>query len=190
LTTCIAPRCEGAREPGSLFCRPHEGAPAGQRGGWLSAEKRRRSLGASRETALDASNITKRLWVGGRPPTDRDLPAFDTLVLCAREIQPDALDFGRQVVRVPLPDALLSSDETRRALVGARSTAEALTAGKRVLVTCAAGLNRSALIASLALGFVTRMKPAEIVELMRRQRSEHALHNPHFVEIIRRFGRR
>ncbi len=136
---------------------------------------------------MDASNIVKRLWVGSQPPFDRDLPEFDTLVLCAQEIQPDRLAFGRQVIRVPIPDAALTTDELRRALAGSRHVAVALTEGRRVLVTCRAGLNRSAFVASLALGVVTRMQPHEIVELMRERRAPAALHNPHFVEYITKF---
>lgn len=185
--SCIAPRCQAAREPGSLFCRPHELAPAAQRGGWLSAEKRRRAMGASKEIALDASNIVKRLWVGSVPPFDRDLPDFDTLVLCARELQPERIVFGRQVIRVPIPDNALTSDELRRALAGGRQVAASLAAGKRVLVTCHAGLNRSALVASIGLGMVTRMQPAEIIDLMRARRSPEALGNRFFCDYIMRF---
>lgn len=136
---------------------------------------------------MDASNITKRLWVGGKPPLDRHLPEFDTLVLCAQEIQPSTIGFKGQLVRVPLPDSTLSTDELRRALAGARHVGCALSEGKRVLVTCAAGLNRSALVASLGLGIVSRLTPEQIVLLMRERRAPAALHNPHFVEIIHRF---
>lgn len=184
---CIAPRCPHAREIGALFCSVHMQAPPAKRGGWLSAERRRRQLGASKETALDASNITKRLWVGSKPPFDRDLPEFDTLVLCAQELQPAQLSFKRQVVRIPIPDAALTNDELRRALAGARHVAQALTDGKRALVTCARGLNRSAFVASIALGSVTRLTAQEIVAIMRTRRGDAALHNPHFVEYITRY---
>lgn len=186
--SCIAPRCGEPRAPGSLFCRPHEQASAAQRGGWISAEKRRRALAASKETALDASNITKRLWIGGQPPLERDLP-FDVIALCAAEVQPERVGFPRSIVRVPLHDRALSSFERRRALHGAQVVARELAGGKRVLVTCYAGLNRSSLVAGLALGMVTRMTAAQIVELIRARRSEQALHNEHFVEYIHTFVR-
>lgn len=139
--------------------------------------------------ALDASNISKRLWIGGQPPFDRDLPDFDVLVLCAQELQPTKLSFQRKVVRVPLPDAELAVHELRRALAGGRQVAEALARGQRVLVTCAAGLNRSALVASLGLGLITRMKAPEIIELVRARRSPDALGNRHFVGYLNRFVR-
>lgn len=144
-------------------------------------------MNGSKETALDASNIATRLWVGAAPPVDRDLPDFDMLVLCAQEIQPPVLAFSRQLVRVPLPDAALSEDQIRRALQGGRTVAEALTQGKRVLVTCYAGLNRSALVASLGLGLVTQLGPLEIIARVRRRRSPDALSNRYFVGLITKF---
>lgn len=157
----------------------------------MSAYKRRLELGGAptADAPPDMSNIAPRLWVGAAPPFDRDLPDFDILVLCAREIQPppEAMAFTKQVIRVPLPDAVLTVDEQRRALQAARWVAEALAAGRRVLVTCRAGLNRSALVASLALGMVTHMSAPQILALVRERRSATALHNPHFVDLITKY---
>lgn len=194
-TICIAPRCDKKRAIGALFCARHMLAPAARRGGWLSAWKRARERAAAQpeEVAMDMSNISPRLWVGARPPFDRDLPDFDVLVLCAQEIQPAVLGFGRQVLRVPLPDSALTTEETRRALIGGRRVAEALVAGNRVLVTCQQGMNRSALVASLALGHVTRMTAPQIITLVRSRRTpgvpadQGALRNPHFCDLIGRF---
>jgi len=188
---CIAPEgtqpCAKPREVGALFCKKHMAASPGQRGGWISAEKRRRAMNASQESALDASNVATRLWVGSVPPFDRDLPELDVLVLCAQEIQPPTLGFTRQVVRVPLPDSALTDAQIRRALVGGRAVAEALAGGKRVLVTCAAGLNRSAFVASLGLGLVTKLEPIDIIQLMRQRRDPMALSNKYFCELIMKF---
>lgn len=142
---------------------------------------------ASAEIPMDASNIVTRLWIGGEPPADRDLPMFDVLVLCAQEVQPDPVAFTRQVVRVPLPDAALSDVELRRALHGGQEVAQALSRGRRVLVTCYAGLNRSALVAALGLGLVTRMSATEIILRIRDRRAPAALHNPHFCSYLQRF---
>jgi protein-tyrosine phosphatase len=136
---------------------------------------------------LDASNIVRRLWVGSQPPFDRDLPDFDVLVLCAQEIQPEQLAFANKVLRCPIPDSVLSGHELRLALMTARLVAKQLTAGKRVLVTCRAGQNRSAFVASLALGLVSRMTPIEIIELMRERRGVSTLGNPHFCILLHRF---
>ena len=185
--TCIAPRCAAAREPGSLFCRLHEAAPAGQRGGWLSAEKRRRMRAAHPDQPLDCSNVARRLWIGSKPPFDRPLPEFDVLVLCAQELQPAQLAFQGRVVRCPIPDGALDRQEIRRVLVAGHAVAESLTAGRRVLVTCAAGINRSALVTCFGLGLVTRMSAAELVELVRKRRRPECLSNTHFVAMLDRY---
>lgn len=183
---CIAPRCMALRDVGSMFCATHILAPAGQRGGWLSAEKRRRRMGGDVER-LDASNITRRLWIGGKPPFDRDLPGVDVLVLCAQELQPDKLGFRGAVIRCPIPDSVLSTHELRRALITGREVAKQLVSGKRVLVTCAAGRNRSALVAGLALGLTYRLSATQVIELIRAKRHPECLYNPEFPKIIHRF---
>lgn len=201
---CIAPRgpgvrCPRARAPGSLFCRTHERAPAAQRGGWLSAEKRRRKLAASMTETLDASNITppspggradgprRSLWVGGKPPFDRDLPSFDVLVLCARELQPERLAFHGHVIRCPIPDDALTSSEVALVLNAAQLVAKCLVKRRHVLVTCASGKNRSVLVASLALAYITRLTADDLLRIMRMRRHPDALYNPHFRELLREF---
>ena len=199
VAVCIAPAgkrrapCTNPTQPGSLFCRTHERAPAAKRGGWISAERRRRKLAAA-DQAIDAANITTRLWVGCRPPADRDLPEFDVLVLCALEYQPNPVAFHGQVMRCPLPDAQLTDHQVAHALMVARAVATSLTSGRRVLISCANGLNRSTLVAALALMLVTRMGADELVELIQRtarrrvdrRRSRDAPFNPHFHAVLRR----
>lgn len=183
-----------------MFCRTHERAPPGRRGGWLSAEMRRRKLAAGGDP-LDASNITpghgnrpegprRSLWVGGRPPFDRDLPAFDMMVLCARELQPEQTAFHGFVVRCPLPDGALSPMELRLALETSQLVAQSLVARRHVLVTCAKGINRSPFVASLALARVTRLDADALIRIMRKRRNPQAISNEHFQEILRRLIRR
>jgi protein-tyrosine phosphatase len=170
-----------------VFCAVHLRAPAGQRGGWLSAEKRRRQRANDPTMTLDASNIARRLWVGGKPPLDRALPDFDVLVLCAQEIQPELVSFQGTVIRCPLPDAALTPAELARAVTASRTVAERLVAQDRVLVTCAMGINRSALVTSLALGLCTRMSATTIISLIRARRHPECLSNQHFCEVLHRF---
>jgi hypothetical protein len=170
-------------------------APAGQRGGWISAHKRRLLQANTTVTdeTLDASNIARRLWVGGKPPFDRHLPEFDVLVLCARELQPSVVSFRGTVYRCPLPDAEISGREIRIALVAGRHVADALTRGRRVLVTCAQGINRSALVASLGLGLVTYLSAEQLITNVRSKRHHQCLGNAHFRQILHRYigpGRR
>lgn len=138
---------------------------------------------------LDASNVAVRLWVGGVPPFDEDLPNFDVLVLTAREHQPQQVAFHGVTIRCGIPDGHLDHQEVARAVNGARATANSLVRGKRVLVTCAAGLNRSVFVAALALARLTRMTADQIIELMRDRRHPTALYNQHFCDLLRTFVR-
>lgn len=189
MSTCIAPhatpgaRCPEPREPGSLFCRRHEQAPAARRGGWLSAELRRRKR-AGGEAPIDISAIVNRLWIGGRPPFDRDLPDFDVLVLAAGELQPERTAFHGAVLRCPIPDGVLTTHELGRAAIVARTVAEAIANGRRSLVTSSAGMNRCAFIAALALQHLTGMSADAIVSLIRSRRHHLALNNQYFVTVV------
>lgn len=96
-------------------------------------------------------------------------------------------------MRCPLPDSDLTTAQVRAALSAGRAVAQHLHAGKSVLVTCAMGINRSALVAGLALGLVTYLSADQIFLLMRAQRHADCLHNKAFVAILQRYigaGRR
>lgn len=188
--TCIAPRtpgdrvrCPNQRASGSLFCAGHAVAPAVQRGGWISAHARRQKR-ANHELTLDASNVFNRLWVGSRPPDDRDLPMFDVIALCAMEYQPPMKAFHGLVLRCRVPDDHLTAQQIYAVTMTATNVAAALARRQRCLVTCYAGLNRSALVASLALGMVTRMSADELIALMRARRDPRCLFNDHFRVIL------
>lgn len=174
MTRCLAPRCASPAKTGP-FCEVHAKAPAGQRGGWVSAAKRK---------PYDATVIAPRLWIGSQPPFDVDLPRIDTLVLCAQELQPEALAFHGPVLRCPIPDAELDAAQVRTVAQAAVSVAKSIVLGQRVLVTCRMGLNRSALVVALALHQLTTMDADQVVEHIRRQRNAAALSNAHFVTII------
>jgi protein-tyrosine phosphatase len=156
-------------------------------------------MAASSTEALDASNITpgtscgkrsgprRGLWVGGQPPFDRDLPHFDVLVLCARELQPQEVAFRGYVIRCPIPDDVLSPADVHRVMTTARLVADSLIARRHILVTCSAGMNRSVLVASLALAHVTRLGADDLIRVMRARRHPSALYNPHFQGLLREF---
>lgn len=74
----------------------------------------------------------------------------NTVVLCAIELQ--AMAFPNvEVIRVPLEDREPSVFELADAKEAGERVARRLAAGKRVLVTCAMGLNRSALVCGIAI---------------------------------------
>lgn len=125
------------------------------------------------------------LYQGHAPPTGDAArhAGFDAIVLCAEEYQPT--DFpGVRVLHVPLDDARPTPEEWLRANVAARDVASLLRAGKRVLVTCWQGRNRSGLVVALALRRMG-MTGQQAVERVRSRRAG-ALTNPHFVEAILR----
>ena len=137
---------------------------------------------------LDASNIAPRLWMGGRPPFDRDLPKLDVLVLCARELQPAQTAFHGLVYRCPLVDDHLELDAISRALVCAHTVAQIILQKKTVLVTCSQGRNRSGLVVGFALGYLTRMTAEQIVEHIRRRRKTNGvLSNEAFVGYLQKY---
>jgi protein-tyrosine phosphatase len=92
-----------------------------------------------------------RLAQGSAPPPGIRLP-FDVIVLAAEEYQHPRLP-GYEVLRVPLDDSGPPPSVADRALIreSARRIARRVRAGKRVLVTCWQGRNRSGVLAGLAL---------------------------------------
>lgn len=137
---------------------------------------------------LDADHITHGLWQGSAPsPKDINPRDFSVVVLCAKEYQPPArlFDPGVVVVHAPNDDTCTrypTDEEFRLADDASDLVADALCDRKKVLVTCAMGLNRSGLVSALALvkgGF----SPQEAVELIRKKRPG-ALGNPYFARLI------
>jgi protein-tyrosine phosphatase len=95
--------------------------------------------------------LADRLAQGSAPPPNVPLP-FDLVVLAAMEYQ-DADIPGCEVLRVPLDDSGPPPTPIERTLIrhAAHEVARQLRAGKRVLVTCWQGRNRSGVISGLAL---------------------------------------
>jgi protein-tyrosine phosphatase len=182
VAACAGPKCDRPPLPGRKFCPVCNAAPATQKGGWLSAAKRRQAT----VSKVDASNVAPRLWVGGKVDPTAPLTKVSVLVLCAQEIQPTQLAFQGEVLRCPIPDSRLTLPEFQRAVATSSQVAHELAGGKTVLVTCAKGFNRSALVASMALGKITRLSADDLIALMRAKRSRYCLSNPHFRQILQR----
>jgi hypothetical protein len=182
LGTCIV-----CRAPGHPFCARHLLAPSGRRGGWLSAHQRKLGMSGHETLTIDAHNVLKGLWVGSKPPVDRRLPMFSMIVLAAKEVQPDRHPWDARVVRARLDDAEPTQREITEAVLAAREVADELRRGGRVLVTCHAGLNRSAWVAAMAMLIVKpKATPSAVIGRIRQRRGPDALSNPHFVASLRR----
>jgi protein-tyrosine phosphatase len=137
---------------------------------------------------MSRSEVAPGLFVGSKPSPGRH-DDFDVVVLAAMEYQPPGHLFpGVEVIHVPLDDApgrRMREDEIVDATNVASRVARRLRAGRKVLVTCQMGWNRSALIAALAMHDVYGIGADEIVARMRRARGMWALSNPNFVKLLR-----
>lgn len=111
----------------------------------------------------------------------------DVLVLCAQESQFPAVMPPRdhlRIYRVPLDDAELSRREAEAALGAGHYVADQLNKGRRVVVTCQQGRNRSGLVSAIALVEHLRIAPSAAIAIIQRQR-KNALTNPSFVRWLR-----
>jgi protein-tyrosine phosphatase len=135
----------------------------------------------------EVSEVIPGLFVGSKPPPGKH--KVDAIVLAAMEYQPPAHLFpGVEVIHAPLDDApgrRMREDEIVTATNAAKRVAKLLRQGRRVLSSCQMGLNRSSLVAALAMQEVYGMSADEIVAQLRRARGPWALSNPNFEKLLR-----
>jgi protein-tyrosine phosphatase len=115
----------------------------------------------------------------------KNLERFHTWVACAFELNPGyfALE-NRLTLWCPLDDRNPPRrGDIARAQQAASFVAEQLQNGKHVLVTCAMGLNRSALVAGLALRLMD-VPGEKVVRLIREARGPLSLNNRAFLELV------
>lgn len=145
-----------------------------------------------RNPVVDAALVAPRLYVGSRPRPGR-YRWFNTVVLCAKEYQPPSYAYpGMTVIRIPLVDDYIHPlSDVDQALVtaNARTIARYLESGACVLSTCWMGLNRSALVAAIAMQLAFDMDADTAINQIRDTRSPNALSNPQFEKFVRRFER-
>lgn len=141
---------------------------------------------------MNANEILPLLWQGGKPPIGSELRmrGFSLLVLCAMEYQlPAHLFEGVEVVYAPNDDSWegARADRVKMALTAARRVSAAMNEGRKCLVTCWAGINRSGLVTGISLHIVTGWSGDQCVRHIRARRKK-ALGNPHFSRLIRSLG--
>jgi protein-tyrosine phosphatase len=134
---------------------------------------------------IEASEITPGLFVGSAP-TPGPIRGVHTLILAAVEYQPQSALFpGVEVLHAGIDDApSLSKDELDKVMAAAYVAGKRLLRNQTVLVTCAMGRNRSALIAALALCARYGMRPDESIKRLRAARGK-ALTNTYFEALLR-----
>ena len=123
------------------------------------------------------------LYQGDFPAGTVDWSRFDDVVSLTVEDVPDVpLQVGGMRMHVPIWDDEMDDPTGVRA--AALAVAERVTAGKRVLVHCSAGLNRSGVVSARALMFMG-MPVAEAIAKVRSARGPYALSNRDFVAWLR-----
>lgn len=141
---------------------------------------------------LDADRVASKLWVGSVPPQNLRAYGFGMVVLCAEEFQDIPVDV--QVLHAPFEDRHRVSPEARStALRAATLVTAARRRGIRVLVTCAAGINRSAFVAALSMLMLEKMTALEALAQIRKNRTGTVvppLSNASFVEALQLFEMR
>jgi len=153
---------------------------------------------------IDATHVVGTLWQGAYPAGVPNLHELvDIVVLCAEELQEaDSTIRGVEVWHVPLTDRAwpLTPREKELAHTAALLVRRALDKGRRVLVTCRAGLNRSGLVSALSLMYpaTTGVREAlsnrtpscltsiQAIHLVRKARGPFSLGNNFFVEHLLR----
>ncbi len=124
------------------------------------------------------------LHQGAAPLVGQELSdKFDTIVFCAEEYQPRN-NWNVECLYCPLDDATPTVTEVTHAKATGKRVADRVRSGKRVLVTCAQGRNRSGLVNGYALQFLGETPPASVQLIQRLRRN--ALTNDAFVNALLR----
>jgi protein-tyrosine phosphatase len=135
---------------------------------------------------LDANEIIPGLWQGAYPRVYVSDLGFQTLVLCAQELQGSAQPASVAILRAPLDDAALPPEGAQLAQRAAREVARRVRNGQNVLVTCAMGLNRSGLVTALTVRELNPKMPGELIVKHIQSRRPGALSNAYFRAYLKR----
>lgn len=134
---------------------------------------------------LEFANVIGNLYQGAAPPPRGLENMFDAVVLMASEYQPNEKQFeGIEVLHAPIRDTKPAPDEIQRAYAAAKWVSKRLKSGKKVLVSCMAGLNRSGFVSAMAL-VMDGYNPKSAIHLVKNARGPKALSNTYFVNIIK-----
>ena len=141
----------------------------------------------------DWDEIYTNLYQGGAPTQMDELrrDKFDVIVFCATDFQPSAnAYFPTDCIFCPFKDndAGPSPAKLKEIYELADKISMMIMGGKKVLITCAAGLNRSGLLTALVINKLTGWGGAACINLVRSKRRIVAgmspLYNQAFVKIL------
>lgn len=136
--------------------------------------------------------IVPRLWVGGLPTrTVTQGVMVDAIASCLRPYD-DFPQSGLVWCAEPFPDDDLIPRYRDIALALSKRVVEWHREGLVVLVNCSYGVNRSALVAGLAMVQMGMSKGDEVIAMIRQKRRpphdyEPVLDNPSFHEFLRTY---
>lgn len=136
------------------------------------------------------SKLSERLWMGSAPAVGCGVQRhFDVLVMCAAEYQLPTAFPGTEVILAPMRDdgTPMVSLEGTTAVRAAGMVARHVASGRRVLVTCMQGRNRSGLVCAIAMCRADGLTPDEAVERIRAARGPSAMRNEWFNDFLARF---
>jgi protein-tyrosine phosphatase len=132
--------------------------------------------------------------MGGIPFDDPEVATDFDLVVNATDLEALGLTpmrrkiYGRaRVIAISMLDGPLDDSIVTQVRRAASDVADALRMGKRVLVHCAQGWNRSGLITGAALVDLG-VDPQSAIALIRQHRHPMALSNPHYTAWLMRLG--
>jgi protein-tyrosine phosphatase len=148
-----------------------------------------------------STEVHPRLWLGEWPGYERRHDGWVAMTdargvwfQCAQELRREECKRrGRSHMRVDIPmydheAGFTCAQSLSEADFASRKVAEALTDGQTVLVTCQAGINRSALVAALALVRLGH-SPQDAVAAVRK-RNDICLCNKRFLAYVYEFAQR
>lgn len=150
---------------------------------------RKKSVSSRKADSLDADEIVPGLWQGSFPPEGPTLrtQGFDVLVLCAEEYQPASDQFfGLRVIHVPFDDDFEDPPSSRTLQLIFRASwflTSEIKKGRKALVTCWAGHNRSGLVSAMTLHHLLGMSGKQATQTIQKRR-KGALSNPLFRELL------
>ncbi len=133
-----------------------------------------------------AEDAEGAIWAARSASPDALPFRVDLLVLCAYEFQPRSRAVS--ILSVPLDDRLFRSSAEARAVTSMAKEAGCFAAdrvicGEKVLICCAAGLNRSGIVSAYTLKQLG-VDGASAVRKIRRARGPNALGNSSFLHAI------
>lgn len=136
--------------------------------------------------ALDFHWIVPGVAQGSFPqPLAEAFQHADTIVFCAEEKQPRnaRVPAGKKIVKFGFDDDIYRPIPQEAGVLFhqmAQHLSREVVSGRKLLITCAMGLNRSGLMTGLTIMYAFRMSPRDVIKLIRARRSKDALMNPIF----------